>query len=171
MREFASHRATSPRSTRSGAGEAICRKTICPALRPREPSPGRQCRHSLAVRQRRSADESRCRSLLLRRRRRGHCCVRQDPALEPSRQKTLSLAFESKHFPAPSPRRPGFGKVEGLRCISRGLQRFHGCYIPKPPRQSGIFLKKMLPFAVPTRAQELWNRSNGWPLLLSTRCL
>ncbi len=41
------------------------------------------------------------------------------------------------------------------------LQQFHNCCTPKPPLPSGIFLKKMTPFAELKRARELWNCSNS----------
>jgi hypothetical protein len=43
------------------------------------------------------------------------------------------------------------------------LQRFQSCYTQEAMLQSGIFLKKMTPCTIPTRAQELWNRYSEGP--------
>ena len=56
------------------------------------------------------------------------------------------------------------------RCEAKALQRFQNCCTQEPQLLSGIFLKKMPPFATLKRAHEFWNRSSA-PRLQSLRTL
>jgi hypothetical protein len=80
----------------------------------------------------------------------GRLCVLMNPILPGAIQSDLAGVILKISFSCHiKPFRPG-----------QELQRFHSCYIPKPLLQSGIFLKKMSPSAVPTGAHNCGTAPN-----------